>query len=98
MSKLSGRVDSIRLKKVIGLGVTECILRLMSWLCTNKQTNHSGSIGNSQMCIVTGPNIDIPTKLIKRLKGILWKFFDNKETVLELNGCIIEAYHSNHHI
>jgi hypothetical protein len=47
---------------------------------------------------VTGPNIDIATKLIKRLKGILWKFFDNKETVLELNGCIIEAYHSNHHI
>jgi hypothetical protein len=48
----------------------------------HKQTNHSGSIGNSQMCIVTGPNIDIATKLIKRLKGILGKFFDNKETVL----------------
>jgi hypothetical protein len=93
MSKLSGRVDSIRLKKVIGLGVTECILRLMSWLCTNKQTNHSGSIGNSQMCIVAGPNIDIATKLIKRLKGIfdtkLGLTFNDKETVLQLNGCTI---------
>ena len=27
-------------------------------------------LGNGQMCIVTGPNIDIATKLIKRLKGI----------------------------
>src|SRR6476659_8426458 len=50
-------------KKATGLGVTEFMLRLMAWLCTSKQTNHSGSIGNSQMCIVTGPNIDIATKL-----------------------------------
>lgn len=52
------------------------------------------------MCIVTGPNIDIATKLIKHLKGIfdtkLGLTFDNKETVLELNGCTIEAYPSNH--
>lgn len=44
--------------------------------------------------------MDIATKLIKRLKGIfeprLGLTFDNKETVLELNGCTIEAYPSNH--
>ena len=72
----------------------------MAWLCTFKQTNHSGSIGNSQMCIVTGPNIDIATKLIKRLKGIfdtkLGLTFNDKETVLQLNGFSIEAYPSNH--
>ncbi len=71
------------------------MLRLMAWLCTK-----DGTCGNSQMCIVTGPNIDIATKLIKRLKGIfepkLGLLFDNKETVLELNGCTIEAYPSNH--
>jgi hypothetical protein len=33
--------------------------------------DHSGSIGNSQMCIITGPNFDIATKLIRRLKNIL---------------------------
>ena len=49
---------------------------------------HKGDrFGKSQMCIVTGPNIDIATKLIKRLKGIfdtkLGLTFDNKETVLE---------------
>ena len=52
------------------------------------------------MCIVTGPNIDIATKLIKRMKGLfvskLAVTFDSKETVLELNGCSIEAYPSNH--
>ena len=44
------------------------------------------------MCIVTGPNIDIATKLIKRLKGIfdtkLGLTFNDKETHLQLNGCI----------
>ena len=52
------------------------------------------------MCIVTGPNIDIAIKLIRRLKNIFERklgiYFDNKETVLELNGCTIEAYPSNH--
>ena len=52
------------------------------------------------MCIVTGPNIDIAIKLIKRLKAIfenkLGILFQDKETVIELNGCSIEAYPSNH--
>ena len=68
------------------------MLRLMAWPCTFKQTNHSGSIGNGQMCIVTGPNIDVATKLIKRLKGIfdtkLGLTFNDKETHLQLNSCI----------
>jgi hypothetical protein len=51
------------------------------------------------MCIVTGPNIDITTKLIRRLKNIFERrlgiYFDNKETVLELNGFTIEVFPSN---
>jgi hypothetical protein len=82
-------------KKATGLGVTELMLRLMAWLCTK-----DGDFWNSQMCIVTGPNIDIATKLIRRLKNIFERrlgiYFDNKETVLELTGCTIEAYPSNH--
>ncbi|MDQ5869911.1 MAG: hypothetical protein M3530_09330 [Thermoproteota archaeon] len=58
------------------------------------------SYRNCQMCIVTGPNIDIAIKLIKRMKNIfetkLGLIFQDKETVLELNGCTIEAYPSNH--
>ncbi len=82
-------------KKATGLGVTEFMLRLMAWLCTTDMT-----FEKSQMCIVTGPNIDMATKLIRRLKNIfetkLGLYFQNKETVLELNGCTIEAYPSNH--
>ena len=82
-------------KKATGLGVTEFFLRLMAWLCLK-----DNSYRNSQMCIVTGPNIDIAIKLIKRIKGLfepkLGLTFANKETVLELNGCTIEAYPSNH--
>ena len=52
------------------------------------------------MCIVAGPNIDMAIKLIKRMKNIferkLGLYFLNKETVLTLNGCTIEAYPSNH--
>jgi hypothetical protein len=82
-------------KKATGLGVTEFMLRLMAWLCTTGNWYRS-----SQMCIVTGPNIDIATKLIKRMKNIfesrLRINFQNKETLLELNDCTIEAYPSNH--
>ena len=48
-------------KKATGLGVTEFMLRMMAWLCTRDET-----FDGSQMCIVTGPNIEMATKLIKR--------------------------------
>ena len=52
------------------------------------------------MVIVTGPNQELAIKLIKRMKGLfadkLGVTFDSKETVLNLNGCNIEAYPSNH--
>jgi hypothetical protein len=73
-------------KKSAGLGVTEFFLRLMAWLCLRNDDYR-----NSQMCIVTGPKIDIAIKLIKRMKALfepkLHVTFDSKETVLELNGC-----------
>ena len=69
--------------------------RIIAWLCTK-----DGLYINSQICIVTGPNQDIAIKLIKRLKGIfeskLGLYFQNNEIVLELNGCTIEAFPSNH--
>jgi hypothetical protein len=46
-------------KKSTGLGVTEFFLRLMAWLCL---TNND--YRNSQMCIVTGPRIDLAIALI----------------------------------
>jgi hypothetical protein len=81
------------IKKATGLGVTEFFLRFMAWLCSRNNNDYR----NSQMCIVTGPNIAI--KLIKRRKSLferkLGLTFANKETVLELNGCRIEAYEAD---
>jgi hypothetical protein len=77
----------IGVKKATGLEVTEFMLRMMAWLCTK-----DNQWRNCQMCIVTGPNIDMAIKLIKRAKNIfetkLGLTFQNKETVLELNGCL----------
>jgi hypothetical protein len=78
------------IKKATGLGVTEFMLRFMAWLCTR-----DNECQGSQMVIVTGPNQELAIKLIKRMKALfepkLGITFDNKETVLELNGCVIEA-------
>ena len=46
-------------KKSAGLGVTEFFLRLMACLYLINDDYR-----NSQMCIVTGPNIDIAIKLV----------------------------------
>ena len=81
-------------KKATGLGVTEFMLRFMAWLCL-RNDDYRGA----QMVIVTGPNQELAIKLIKRMKALfepLGITFDSKETVLELNGCSIEAYPSNH--
>jgi hypothetical protein len=59
-------------------------------------TGAAGSVGS----IGRVSNIDIAIKLIKRMKGLFEQkiglTFPSKETVLELNGCRIEAYPSNH--
>ena len=74
-------------------GTSEFMLRIMAWLCTVSETQVAR---NCQMCIVTGPNIDIAINLITPLKNIferkLGLTFTDKETVLLLNGCRIEAF------
>ena len=72
-------------KKATGLGITEFMLRMMTWLCTSNDQGFS----KSQMCIVTGPNIEMATKLIKRMKGnfrtkVKSLLYQNKETVLRI--------------
>jgi hypothetical protein len=88
-------VKHLCIKKATGLGISTFFLRLMAWLCL-----YNDDYRDSQMAIVTGPNIELAVKLIKRMKAMfaekLGVTFDTKETVLELNGCSIEAYPSNH--
>ena len=86
----------IWIKKATGLGITEFMLRYMSWLCLKDD-----SLSNSQMCIVTGPRIELALTLIDRMKDLFRNStynygFNTKETVIELNGVHIEAYPSHH--
>lgn len=78
-----------------GLGVTEFFLRVMAWLAVRNDDYR-----NCQMVVVCGPNQDIAIKLIKRMKALfepkLGIIFQDKETSLQLNGCSIQAYPSNH--
>jgi hypothetical protein len=85
------------IKKATGLGVSEFMLRFMVWLCLKDNT-----LSGSQMCIVTGPRIDLAIALIDRMKKLfasskgIVAAFDTKETVIELNGVKIEAFPSHH--
>ena len=80
--------------KSTGLGITEFFLRVIAWLCTKDD-----SLKGSQVCIVTGPRVELSIALIDRLKALFYSLgvvFANKETVLDLNGVRIEVYPSHH--
>src|SRR5215211_1311252 len=80
------------IKKATGLGITEFMLRYISWLCLRDD-----KLKGSYLCIVTGPRIELAITLIKRLKSLFSDVkFEDKETVCELNGVRIEAFPSHH--
>jgi hypothetical protein len=85
----------IWIKKATGLGVSEFMLRFMAWVCLK-----DSALAGSQMCIVTGPRIELAIALIERMKGLFKDksliVFNTKETVIELNGVKIEAFPSHH--
>ena len=62
--------------KSTGLGITEFFLRVIGWLST-KDDNLKGS----QVCIVTGPRVELSITLIDRLKALFYNLglvFANK--------------------
>jgi Terminase RNaseH-like domain len=71
------------------------MLRFMAWLCLKDK-----ALAGSQMCIVTGPRIDLAIALIDRMKALFRDkallAFATKETVIELNNVKIEAFPSHH--
>jgi hypothetical protein len=88
------------IKKATGLGVSEFMLRFMAWLCLK-----DNALSGLQMCIVTGPRIDLAIALIDRMKKLFASSskgiaaataFSTKETVIELNNVKIEAFPLHH--
>jgi late competence protein required for DNA uptake (superfamily II DNA/RNA helicase) len=53
------------IKKATGLGISEFMLRFMAWRCIK-----DNALSGSQMCIVTGPRIDLAIALIDRMKKL----------------------------
>jgi hypothetical protein len=83
------------IKKATGLGISEFMLRFMAWLCLK-----DNALSGSQMCIVTGPRIELAIALIDRMKALFMRnnlaIFDTKETIIWLNNVKIEAFPSHH--
>jgi len=80
--------------KSTGLGITELILRYIAYRCTRDDQFRGQSIP-----VIVGPNLDLAIKLIRRLKKLFEPhsvFFEDKQTVLNLNGVTIEAFPANH--
>ncbi|MGA9171995.1 MAG: hypothetical protein WBZ20_17795, partial [Nitrososphaeraceae archaeon] len=84
--------------KATGLGITEFVLRWIAWMCIRND-----DLKGKRVRIVTGPNIALAITLIKRLKDLFLNaesdyqlVFDTKETVLVINGCLIQAFPSHH--
>lgn len=83
----------IWIKKATGLGITEFTLRWIAWRCLNDPSMQSIDVS---VVIVTGPRLELAVQLMDRLKNILDLQSTEKNTVLTLNGCRIEAFPSHH--
>jgi hypothetical protein len=83
------------IKKATGLGITEFFLRLIAWLAL-RNDDYKGT----DVCILTGPSIDLAIKLVKRVKNLFTPhniyFEEFAKDVLYLNGVRIQCYPSHH--
>lgn len=81
----------IRVKKATGLAFSEFGIYYMCYLALR-----NNDYMNKQMCIITGPNLDLATKLIRRIRTVFNRHHNvdlhGKETRIVLNGCEIQAY------
>jgi hypothetical protein len=80
--------------KSTGLGISECCLRFLSFLCVTKGHNEWK---NAEAIILVGPSQLLATTMIRRLKR-LWEpvvYFSERETLLTLNSVRIQAEPSN---
>jgi hypothetical protein len=84
--------------KATGIGFSDLTLRYMCW---KAHTGTPNQYRNSQMVIVTGPNIELATKQITRIRSLyndkLGILFSSEKTkiVLPPNNVIIQAYPSH---
>jgi hypothetical protein len=79
-----------------GIGCSEFLLRYVGWCCFSPQLR-----GNSRVCFIVGPRIDLAEDLIARFEGLFAKPRNlasdrTQSTVAYLNGVRVEAFSSHH--
>lgn len=92
----NGVPTPVWIKKATGLGATTIGIRYLVW-----KAIVNDNLRGSLMAIVTGPNIELATDIITRLKDIFIDFvpehvkFDTKQTFCFINGVKIQAFPSH---
>lgn len=85
----------IWIKKSAGLGITEFVLRWISWNCLKDDVWKDKQI-DVNIPIVVGPRVDLAITILTRFKHMFGDHqFKGKETVLTLNGNRIEVFPSH---
>jgi len=90
--------NAVYVLKATGIGFSELTLRYMCWKAF---TGQAAQYQNSQMVIVTGPNVELATKQITRIRDMfrdrLGVEFSSEKTKLTLpvNNVTIQAYPSH---
>lgn len=80
------------IKKATGLGITEFMLRWITWRCV-----HDDRWRGYHVIIITGPRIELAITLMDRLKRLFKDYtFTSKNTYVEINGVQIECFPSHH--
>lgn len=84
------------IKKSAGLGITEFVLRWISWNCLKDNVWKDKQI-DVNIPIIVGPRIELAITILNRFKRMFGDHkFKTKETVLTLNGNRIEVFPSYH--
>ena len=79
------------IKKATGLGATEFLTRWVAWNCLKDNTWRSQQVDVSAI-FITGARQELTNQIMGRIKNLFDYDFKDKESVVILNGCRIEAF------
>lgn len=78
-------------KKATGLGITEFFTRWVAWNCLKDNQWRESQVDVSAI-FITGARQELTNQIIGRIKNLFDYDFKDKESVVILNGCRIEAF------
>ena len=87
----------IWVKKCAGIGMTEFMLRWISWMCL-KDDEWKNTQKDVNIILIVGPRLDLAITIIQRLKDMfpVNSLKKTREDTLIINGNKIKAYPSHH--